>query len=1390
MLALGWLSVESVRGAENHQHRVREINPGQSLTAELADHLLRGVLSTCKGVTQEVELARWIDDCLLALTANIRPDAVIVNRAASFAEWQRTVGPAGSEMPEQARRILFAMCGDGFASLTLPDEAALKDDAEADADTSEPDSEQAAASQAEADEAVEPSKASRGVFGDLFGGDATEKLSRAAGKHEFADDARRMLMELDGIPPTREVIIAFRKQQDWPDLEASRSEKYPQEVSSSGAPTDVAKRYRKLLVCLKLWPTSAEENGIPRPSAVSRYGKQVTARDEHSRNAHINALDLIDACPAPARDTDESSAGPASDRVFTPPWATALAEGVAAATNMPMDAKPLNEFKRLMFAMAARRISQTQTWTKRNEAERHKAAVKEDAAKKKLEELDGDNHAQTWFTAYEERRADRSGSTNGFRVTRRMIGECDAVFKAWHGTRTPEDREKQTASIQTKAEKFGDGRLYADLSEDPAGAAIWQHDQGGEILKQWVKLRQAQHDQQRLKIPRFCHPDPFHHPTWCEFGGSSKPKVWYAWKPDTKPQNPEAGGDADASRRLWMLLPDFSAKQAKAVPMRWCSKRLSNDLGGVGEVVEESIPRADRLSVAVAKLPVREANGQRIRYRPEHPFTKDAKGWNARLQVSRDTLEHLEKQWDDARCIWRDGGKALRCARWFITFAPALAVSESLGYKIHPKLHAITNSNPHGELDKKQKRKWHAQLGLSRLTGLRVLSVDLGHRYAAACAVWQTLSEAEFKKEIAGREVADGNAGKSSLYLHTRHTDPKTGKVRTTVYRRIGNDSLGDKSSHPAPWARLDRQFLIKLQGEEKPARKASAAEYESVQQLEAELGFVRDATNALPWRVDGLMSEAVRTARLALRRHGDIARLAYAFKPGAEQHAPGGGVKEHTPDTRKAALLAALLRWHDIATADRWRDQIASAAWFTHIAPRLTADLPMLAEDPDRSERKRHAAAIEKALEPIAAELAKSGTRGVPALHALWKERWEQDEGRWGIRLKSLRRWLTPRGLRARSDDSPATAAVRKARRRAAQNVGGLSLDRIATIRELYQVQKAHRYKPNPDDLRAGVKLMEDDAAKGYKFGNRTLQAMERMREQRVKQIASRIVEAALGVGRMSRTKGRDRKRPQSQVDALCHAIVIENLRNYRPEEVQTRRENKALMNWSAGKVRKYLEEGCQLHGLHLREVMPNYTSRQCSRTGRPGVRCQDVAVDAETGEAKAWWWKKAVASAAGKGDEESKLLVDLDQRIRAADGERPATVRVPRRGGDLFVAAGGDGRAIQADLNAAANIGLRALLDPDFIGKWWYVPCDTTTGKPAKDKCAGAACLDLNKPYLPEVQAKDGEGAKGNAKAREKINAWRDVGSAEGWMVHAAYWFSVQKRVAQVLRPVNGLQ
>jgi len=1132
---------------------------------------------------------------------------------------------------------------------------------------------------------------------------------------------------------------------------------------------------------------------------------------------------------------------------------------------MPVNAKPLNEFKRLMFALAARRISQTQTWTKLNEAERHKSAVREGTAKKALEELDSDSALRVWLIAYEEQRREDAHASSDFRITRRMIGECDAVFNAWQGTESADERETKTASIQAKSEKFGDARLYADLSEDPAAGAIWRHEQGAEILKQWVKLRQAQYDQQRLKIPRFCHPDPFHHPTWCEFGGSSKPKVWYAWKADSRPQSPEAGGDADGSRRLWMLLPDFGARQAKAVPMRWRNKRLSRDLGGVHGHTEVSVPRTDRLSIAAAKLPLLDGNKEPIRYRPEHPFTKDAKGWNARLQLDRETLERLERHWDNDRREWRDDGKALRNARWFVTFAPALAASDGPGRDIHPKLG--WKSSPHSELNKKQKREAHAKLILSRLPGLRVLSVDLGHRFAAACAVWHSLSRADFLHEIAGRAIIAGGTAANDLFCHTQHVDANSGKKRTTIYRRIGEDFLRDPKTgkptttpHPAPWARLDRQFLIKLQGEEHPARAAakdrnhdgSPTEVNEVALVDHLAAFVglkpRDDDEARGRTVDELMSRAVRIATLGLNRHGRMAKIAYAFNPECPGIPGMGGSLDTEPvkqrnDKYAEFMLKELVNWHSLATDTEYDGTEPRRLWNTYIgglASEFTVPDPSQAEPegdkPTRQKRRKDEDDLKERLKPIAGAL----TKDVAACRRIcgdWTRLWKASDGThatvpevvrgttgptkteptapatgWHAQLRSITDWVMGSHLEGAT------------KRTWNQRVGGLSLDRIATMRSLYQLHKAFAMRARPDKIQGAPD--RGDSNEGVAQG--ILDAMERLREQRVKQIASRIVEAALGVGRHkpATSKSRDRKRPQSQVDEPCHAVVIENLRNYRPDELQTRRENKALMIWSAGKVRKYLEEGCQLHGLHLREVMPNYTSQQCSRTGLPGMRCVDVHINEDTGIPRAYWWPKAVEIAKTKGDAPSRLTVALSDRLaelKARSQPFPASIRVPRRGGDLFVAArpwndpeDSDAvqGALQADLNAAANIGLRALMDPDFPGKWWYVPCTedkaTGTALPRADKVKGSACFapdpskpeqfgSLTHPKDPDKQESKARKGKrtADAEGKEITNFWCDVSAqtlrnadTKGfWLATPAYWGWVRKRASAVLWHYNHL-
>lgn len=327
--------------------------------------------------------------------------------------------------------------------------------------------------------------------------------------------------------------------------------------------------------------------------------------------------------------------------------------------------------------------------------------------------------------------------------------------------------------------------------------------------------------------------------------------------------------------------------------------------------------------------------------------------------------------------------------------------------------------------------------------------------------------------------------------------------------------------------------------------------------------------------------------------------------------------------------------------------------------------------------------------------------------------------------------------------------------------------------------------------------------------FGRSAQDALNRLREQRVKQLASRIVEAALGVGRVKiPEKGNTPKRPREAVDASCHAVVIESLTHYRPDDLRTRRENRQLMSWSSSKVKKYLAESCQLNGLHLREVPAGYTSRQDSRTGAPGIRCQDVPVKEFM---QSPFWRKQVAQAEkkgtdGKGDARERFLVDLNAKWKdqtEAAWKRAGSVRIPLKSGELFVSAdprSPAAKGIQADLNAAANIGLRALLDPDWPGRWWYVPRKAGTSEPALDRIKGSAAFEGVQGLLADGAAPAGsEAGKGQPKKnkgkapREIENLWRDPSSddlaAGHWKQTQAYWNDVQCRAVRLLRKRAGL-
>ncbi len=522
-----------------------------------------------------------------------------------------------------------------------------------------------------------------------------------------------------------------------------------------------------------------------------------------------------------------------------------------------------------------------------------------------------------------------------------------------------------------------------------------------------------------------------------------------------------------------LQLETWDGNSITATPLRWQSKRLAADLFSMQSPtgIGISVSRGDRISRAAAGI------GSDAAILVLNIFEEE--NWNGRLQVPRDQLERLgarvQKHGWDAQAK-----KMLANLRWLLTFSPRLMPQTSGPWPTYARQHRLSEDPahwPHSE--KNRNRNGLARLVLCRLPHLRILSLDLGHRYAAACAVWETLPE----KELAKICTEAGRRPPAPADLACHVIIRRDGKRTKTIYRRTGPDM----------WARLDRQFLIKLQGEDRPCRKASPEELTAVRDFETAVGLTRKDDNPLPSDVVSLMTEALRTARLALRRHGDRARIAFYLITN-RRPMPGGAWEKLTPQTRRELLLDTLILWHNLFQNPRWQDEWAAELWNRHIRAELPASPDV---DSSRAEQRAYNQKVRETLTEYAARLADNPQLRMK-LHAQWATRWRKDDRLWRKQLRWLRSWLLPPGRNGSG------GSIR--------HVGGLSLDRIANIRSLWQVLKAYRTRPEPDDVRRNIP--EKDDTRLDKYGQRILDTLESLRENRVKQLASRIVEAALGIG------------------------------------------------------------------------------------------------------------------------------------------------------------------------------------------------------------------------------------------------------------------------------------
>ena len=70
------------------------------------------------------------------------------------------------------------------------------------------------------------------------------------------------------------------------------------------------------------------------------------------------------------------------------------------------------------------------------------------------------------------------------------------------------------------------------------------------------------------------------------------------------------------------------------------------------------------------------------------------------------------------------------------------------------------------------------------------------------------------------------------------------------------------------------------------------------------------------------------------------------------------------------------------------------------------------------------------------------------------------------------------------------------------------------------------------------------------------------------------------------------------------AQVILVENLKNYKPDLERSARENRARMRWNVQRIVEFLDKSAHPLGLRLWKVWPHWSSRFCSACGHPGAR------------------------------------------------------------------------------------------------------------------------------------------------------------------------------------------
>jgi len=226
-------------------------------------------------------------------------------------------------------------------------------------------------------------------------------------------------------------------------------------------------------------------------------------------------------------------------------------------------------------------------------------------------------------------------------------------------------------------------------------------------------------------------------------------------------------------------------------------------------------------------------------------------------------------------------------------------------------------------------------------------------------------------------------------------------------------------------------------------------------------------------------------------------------------------------------------------------------------------------------------------------------------------------------------------------------------------------------------------------------------------------LEKTDQLREQRVNQTAHLILAQALGVRLRAPKKDTAlRERHDIHGEYECFRppvdfIVLEDLSRYLSSQGRARSENSRLMKWCHRAILLKLKQLCEPYGLKILETNAAYSSRFCSRTGVAGFRAVELTSEAR----KEFRWRKHLDRLEKAARDEIKLdreariesehvkrLFDMLDQLNAGRkeaGKPLRTLLAPVAGGPIFIPM--QGHTTQADINAAINLGMRAIAAPD---------------------------------------------------------------------------------------------